>query len=149
MNRRIQNILTVITIIIALLARMAAVGWFYLIGILSIPFFAFFHLKVHHNSQDYLAQKEPKYYLLILTSHILFLCLFFFQYEAGDSLPLTVLEDVVGMQIPFVNEYGLGKCRLRCQECKAKRRRKTCERMIKSHRIPRFSFLYLVSKKYS
>jgi len=107
MDRILQTTLLILIILIAALARMMAVGWFYLFGVLTIPVFTLIHLKVHLNSRDYLAQKEQKNYLLILASHFLFLCLFFFQFEAGDSPPFTVLENVVGMKIQFVNDYGL------------------------------------------
>ncbi|MCK5030095.1 MAG: hypothetical protein KAR64_01380 [Thermoplasmatales archaeon] len=103
----IQITLIVLTVLIATVARFATIGWLYFIGIVLIPILAIPHFIVHLKSMNYLSQKGQKNFLKILVSHFLFLCLFFFQHEFGDSpRSFSVLGNVFGIKNEFLHNNG-------------------------------------------
>ena len=103
----IQITLIVLTLLIATVARFATVGWLYFLGILSIPILSIPHFIVHKKSMNYLSKKGQKNFLKILASHFLFLCLFFFQHEFGDSpRSYSVLEEAFGIKNEFLHNNG-------------------------------------------
>lgn len=107
MKKGFQITLIVLTVIFAVVVRLITVGWMYFIGVLSIPIFAIPHLIIHKKSQEYLSLKGQKNILKILASHFLFVCLFLFQHEFGDSpRSFSVLETVFGIKNEFIHNNG-------------------------------------------
>ena len=107
MKTGIQITLIILTLLIAIVARFATIGWLYFLGILSIPILAIPHFIVHKKSMDYLSKKGQRNILKILGSHFLFLCLFFFQHEFSDSpRSYSVLETAFGIKNEFLHNNG-------------------------------------------
>ena len=107
MKTGIQITLIVLTLLIAIVARFATIGWLYFLGILSIPILAIPHFIVHKKSMDYLSKKGQRNILKIFGSHFLFLCLFFFQHEFSDSpRSYSVLETAFGIKNEFLHNNG-------------------------------------------
>ena len=103
----IQIIVIILTLLIAIVARFATIGWLYFIGVLSIPILGIPHLIIHLKSINYLSKKGQKNLLKIFASHFLFLCLFFFQHEFSDSpRSYSVLETVFGIKNEFIHNNG-------------------------------------------
>jgi len=98
MKKIIQTLLLVLTVSIAVAARLSILGWLGFMGIGSALILGIGHFYIHFYSMNSLSVRSKTNIFKILLSHFLFLNLFFFQSDADDSRSYLVFEYVFGKE---------------------------------------------------
>jgi hypothetical protein len=104
MRKEIQTTLIILAFSIGAAARLSIMGWLFFIGIGSVLLFGTIHFVIHFYSMNYISIANRRTILLILLSHIFFICLFLFQTDADDSRGYSVIGYIFSLDSKFLLE---------------------------------------------
>lgn len=95
-NVRIYQIVLILIIFLGAMIRASILGWLFFVGILSWIFFSFIHYRFHRIvilNYDKIFHANRG---LLILSHLIYLCLFLFQSDAGDDRTYIAIEEIIG-----------------------------------------------------
>ena len=105
MNKYLQTTLLVLTVAFAVGARMNVMGWLFILGFIAILILVIAHFYIHFYAMNNLSIRSTRNIALIILSHVLFITLFLFQFDADDKQTYVVFDYIRGVDTPNDASY--------------------------------------------